>query len=304
MPAIGFIGLGAMGSSLAARMLAAGDEVHGYNRSRAKAEPLIEHGLIWHDTARELAAASDFTISMVSDDAALDAVSSGPDGLLAGLAPGALYIDMSTVSPDFSVGLAGRVRATGAEMLDAPVSGSIPQAQTGTLTIMVGGVQDAFARAEPVLAKLGSKVVHVGGNGKGLILKLAINVSLAAQVIAFSEGLVLAQRGGIDGRLAADVMSASPIGSTMLKARLPMILKLPERAWFDVALLHKDVRLALATAETLHAQLPSAHAADEIFGAAERLGYAHRDIAAVREVLDLYAEDIGAPIAALEAAGA
>ena len=296
MTAIGVIGLGSMGSRLAGRLLSAGEEVHGYNRSKARAEELIGRGLIWHGTPRELAAASDVTISMVSDDAALGAVATGPDGLLAGLSHGKVHLDMSTVSPDFSVALSERVRATGAEMLDAPVSGSVPQAETGTLTIMAGGDDQAFVVAEPVLSKLGSKVVHVGGNGKGLVLKLAINISLAAQVVAFSEGLVLAQRAEIDPALAADVMSGSPIGSTMLKARLPLILDLPEQAWFDVSLLHKDVRLALKTAETLRAQLPSAQTADEVFSAAERLGYAHRDIAAVYEILSLHSDELAAPM--------
>lgn len=301
--AVGFIGLGSMGSRLAGRLLAAGDEVHGYNRSRAKAEELIGQGLIWHDSPRALAAASDITISMVSDDAALDAVASGTEGLIAGLSTGKVYVDMSTVSPEVSVDLAARVRANGAEMLDAPVSGSVPQAETGTLTIMVGGDDRAFARAQPVLAQLGNKVVHVGGNGKGLILKLAINISLAAQVVAFSEGLVLAERADIEPRLAAEVMSESPIGSTMLKARLPLILDLPEQAWFDVALLHKDVRLALDAARPLRAQLPSARTADSVFGAAERLGYAHRDIAAVHEVLALHADELAASAGAQELIG-
>jgi 3-hydroxyisobutyrate dehydrogenase-like beta-hydroxyacid dehydrogenase len=300
MASVGFIGLGSMGSRMAARLLAAGYEVHGYNRSRAKAEGLIGRGLIRHDTPRELAAASAITISMVSDDAALDAVASGGDGLVAGLSAGKVYVDMSTVSPEISVDLAALVRGRGAEMLDAPVSGSIPQAEAGTLTIMVGGDGRAFAQAQPVLAQLGIKVVHVGENGKGLILKLAINISLAAQVLAFSEGLVLAERADIDPGLAAKVMSESPIGSAMLKARLPLILDLPQEGWFDVALLHKDVRLALEAARPLRAQLPSARTADGIFVAAERLGYAHRDIAAVHEVLVRHADEIAAASVAAE----
>ena len=292
MGSVGFIGLGSMGSRLAGRLLAAGYEVHGYNRSRARAEVLIARGLIWHDSPRELAAASGVTITMVSDDAALDAVASGADGLVAGLSSGKVYVDMSTVSPEVSVDLAARVRARGAEMLDAPVSGSVPQAEAGTLTIMVGGDERSFERVQPVLAQLGIKVVHVGGNGKGLILKLAINISLAAQMVAFSEGLVLAERPDIEPGLAAEVMSASPIGSTMLKARVPLILDLPDEAWFDVALLHKDVRLALEAARPLRAQLPSARTADDVLGAAERLGYGHRDIAAVHEVLAQHADEL------------
>lgn len=294
MAVIGFIGLGAMGSRLAGRLLASGHEVHGHNRTRERAEGLIERGLIWHETPRELAAASEVTLSMVSDDAALDAIAAGPEGLLAGLGPGKLYIDMSTVSPAASVALAARVQEIGAQMLDAPVSGSVPQAESGTLTIMVGGEERAFIRVEPLLAQLGARVVRVGANGQGLILKLAINISLAAQVIAFSEGLVLAQRAGIEPRLAADVMSESSVGSAMLRARVPLILNPPEQAWFDVALLHKDVRLALAAAGHLRTPVPSARSADAIFTMAERHGFAHRDIAAMRELLALQADEMAA----------
>jgi len=291
MASVGFIGLGAMGGRLAARLLSAGHEVHGYNRSKGKAAELIANGLIWYQNPREVASAADVTISMVSDDEALERISFGPDGILAGLSSGKVYVDMSTVSPEASVQLAERVSELGAQMLDAPVSGSVPQAETGTLTIMVGGEPGAFAVAEPILAALGSKVVRVGGNGKGLLLKLAINISLAAQIIAFSEGLVLAERGGIDPKLAAEVMAESPIGSPMLKARVPLILDLPAQAWFDVALLHKDVRLALKAAHDLQTLVPSAQVADAILGTAGLLGYAHRDVAVVHRVLARHAPE-------------
>ena len=158
----------------------------------------------------------------------LDAVASGPDGILAGLAAGQIWVDMSTVSPRASRELAERVTRAGASMLDAPVSGSVPQVQNGTLTIMVGGDDHAYARVEPVLRELGTPT-HVGENGQGLVLKLAINVSLAVQMLAFAEGLLLAERSGIDRRLAIDVMTQSPIGSPMLKARAPLLLDLPDR---------------------------------------------------------------------------
>jgi 3-hydroxyisobutyrate dehydrogenase-like beta-hydroxyacid dehydrogenase len=300
MSSIGFVGLGAMGGRLAGRLLAAGYEVHGYNRTRGKASPLVEQGLIWNDTPREVAAAVDIVFTMVSDDAGLDAVNSGPDGILAGLKPGEVYVDMSTVSPAASIAMSNRVSEVGARMLDAPVSGSVPQAQSGTLTIMVGGDEQAFATAEPVLAKLGTKVARIGGSGQGLVLKLAINISLAAQIVAFSEGLALAERSGIDSALAAEVMSESPIGSTMLKARVPLILDLPNEAWFDVSLLHKDIRLALDAARPLGQPLPSAQTADAVFVAAEQLGYAHRDIAAVHEVLGIHASETTVLIDQLE----
>jgi 3-hydroxyisobutyrate dehydrogenase-like beta-hydroxyacid dehydrogenase len=169
-------------------------------------------------------------------------------------------------------------------MLDAPVSGSVPQVQSGTLTIMVGGAQDAYRRVEPILRELGTPT-RIGRNGQGLALKLAINISLAVQTLAFSEGLLLATRDGIDPKLAAEVMAASPIGSPMLKARIPLVLDLPDEAWFDVRLMHKDIRLALAMADELGLRLPSAHAADEELTEAEQRGYGARDIASAYDVL-------------------
>ena len=285
MGTIGFVGLGAMGSQMAGRLLDSGNTVYGTNRTRSKAQDLIDRGLRWRGTPRDVADAADVTFSMVTDDSALDAITSGPNGILAGLADAKVYVDMSTVSPRVSAALGARVRATGAEMVDAPVSGSIPQAQAGTLAIMVGGTRQAFATVEPLLSVLGQTVTHVGDNGQGLVLKLAINISLAAQTLAFSEGLLLAERGGIDPQLAAEVMSTSSIGSPMLKARVPLILDLPEHAWFDVAMMHKDIRLAREAADELEIRLPAAKVVDETLTTAGKLGYAHRDLAALYEVL-------------------
>jgi 3-hydroxyisobutyrate dehydrogenase-like beta-hydroxyacid dehydrogenase len=282
---IGFIGLGAMGSRIAGRLLDGGHPVSATNRTAAKARPLIERGLVWLGSPREVAASTDVVLSMVTDDDALDAIATGPDGLLAGLAAGQVYADMSTVSPQASRRLAGRVRARGAHMLDAPVSGSIPQAESGTLAIMVGGEREAFAAVEPLLRELGRTVTHVGPNGQGLVLKLAINISLAVQTLAFSEGLLLAERAGVDPDLAAEVMSTSSIGSPMLKARTPLLLHLPDHAWFDVELMQKDIRLARRTAADLRVPLPSAAVADDVLTEARGLGYTHRDLAALHDVL-------------------
>lgn len=285
MSTIGFIGLGAMGSRIAGRLLDAGHDVYGTNRTRNKAERLIERGLQWRETPRGVATAADVVFSMVSDDDALDAISLGSDGILAGLVERKVYIDMSTVSPRASRELAARVDSLGAHMLDAPVSGSIPQAESGTLAIIVGGDRHAFGQVEPLLAELGQTVTHVGTNGQGLLLKLAVNISLAVQTLAFSEGLLLAERGGIDPQLAAAVMSTSSIGSPMLKARVPLLLDLPEHAWFDVTLMDKDIRLARDAADELATALPSAALADDMLNKARELGYAHRDLAALHQVL-------------------
>jgi 3-hydroxyisobutyrate dehydrogenase-like beta-hydroxyacid dehydrogenase len=284
LTAIGFVGLGSMGAPLAGRLL--GDhQVFGTNRTRSRADALIERGLVWRDTPREVAAAADVVISMVTDDNALAAITSGPDGILAGLRPGSVYVDMSTVSPQASRELAERVRAAGATLLDAPVSGSVPAATDGTLTIMVGGPETAFRTVEPLLRQLGRTVTHVGDNGQGLTLKLAINISLATQMLAFSEGLLLAQRGGIDPELAARAMAGAAIGSPMLQARVPLVLDLPEQPWFSVRLMHKDIGLALDAARQSQVPAPAASTADDMLTAAEKLGYGNRDIAALFRVL-------------------
>ncbi len=305
MSTLGFIGLGAMGSQITARLLDAGHAVYATNRTKSKAQPLIDHGLQWRDTPREVAAAAQVTFSMVTDDAALDAITSGPDGILAGLQEGKIYLDMSTVSPRASQDLAARVESLGAQMLDAPVSGSIPQAQSGTLAIMVGGDSTAFAAVKPLLHELGQTVTRIGPNGQGLVLKLAINISLAVQPLAFSEGLLLAERAGVDPELAAEVMGSSSIGSPMLKARIPLLLHLPDDAWFNVELMQKDIRLARQAADELAVPVPSAAVVDTMLTRARELGYGHRDLASLHEVLAKTAthSPAGAHTAALDSGG-
>jgi 3-hydroxyisobutyrate dehydrogenase-like beta-hydroxyacid dehydrogenase len=281
---IGFVGLGHMGGSMAARFLAAGYPVYGEEQNRAHAQGLIDDGLQWRETPREVAEVAEILFTSLPDDGVLESVASGSDGILAGLAAGKIWVDMSTVSPRASRGLAERVHALGAVMLDAPVSGSVPQVQAGTLTIMVGGDKDAFARVEPLLRELGM-ATHIGENGQGLVLKLAINISLAVQMLAFAEGVLLAERAGVDRKLAVEVMTESAIGSPMLKARAAFVLDLPDDAWFDIGLMQKDVALALDTARQLRVPLPSAAVADELLTVARALGYERRDLAALFEVL-------------------
>src|SRR3954471_1628743 len=248
--ALGFVGLGHMGGNMAVRFLGGGYTVYGETRHRAEVEALEREGLVWRDTPREIAEAADVVFTSVPNDSVLEEVASGPDGILAGLAAGKVWVDMSPVSPDVSRDLAQGVRERGAEMLDAPVSGSVPQVQTGTLTIMVGGDERAYARVDPIMRELGTPT-HVGENGQGLALKLAINISLAVQTLAFAEGLLLADRGGVARERAIEVMTQSPIGSPMLKARAGLVLDLSEDAWFDVGLMQKDIVLALDTARRL-----------------------------------------------------
>jgi 3-hydroxyisobutyrate dehydrogenase-like beta-hydroxyacid dehydrogenase len=283
-PTIGFVGLGHMGGAMAAHLLAAGYPVHGMNRTRRRAEQLIADGLTWHDTPRGVAEAADVVVTSLPDDDTLHAAAAGPDGVLAGLRAGTTWLEMSTVSPAASQELAARVPTTGAAMLDAPVSGSVPQVRAGSLTIMVGGDPNAYRRVEPVLRELGTPT-HVGTNGQGLVLKLAINISLAVQMLAFAEGLLLAARSGIARELALEVMADSSIGSPMLKARAPLVFDLPEDAWFTLALVQKDVELARDVAQKLGIPLPTADRVDEVLRLARVLGYEGRDLAALFQVL-------------------
>jgi 3-hydroxyisobutyrate dehydrogenase-like beta-hydroxyacid dehydrogenase len=295
MTAIGFVGLGAMGSRIAGRLLASGHAVYGTNRTRGKADPLVERGLIWRDSPREVAEQAGVVFSMVTDTTALAAVTGGPDGILAGLRPGSVYVDMSTVSPAASRELADRVRRLDAAMLDAPVSGSLPAAEAGSLAIMVGGDAAAFARVEPLLRELGQTVTHIGENGKALILKLGVNISLAVQMVAFSEGVLLAERAGVDPEVAIGVLSSSAVGSPMLRMRGPLVLDRPDAAWFDVDLMQKDVDLALAEGRSLHLPLPSTAIAGNVLASAQALGYGSEDIVAVFDVL---AQGVGSDAAA------
>ena len=286
MQTLGFIGLGKMGGNVAARYLAAGYTVYGEVRNRDGAQSLIEQGLRWLDTPRELAEAADIVMSSLPNDEVVQSVATGADGVIAGLSEGKIWADLSTISPSVSRELAAQVRDAGggAQMLDTPVSGSVPQVNSGTLTIMVGGEQEAYGRAEPVLRVLGNPE-YVGESGQGLVLKLAINISLAVQMLAFSEGLLLAERDGIEPHRAAQIMTESAIGSPMLKARVPLVLDRPDETWFDFELMHKDIALARQAATELGIPVPSTSAADDVLAKGEQLGYAHRDIAAMYELL-------------------
>jgi 3-hydroxyisobutyrate dehydrogenase-like beta-hydroxyacid dehydrogenase len=285
MASVGFIGLGVMGGGIAGRLLAADHDVHGWNRTRSKAAPLEERGLVWCDTPREVAERSDVVFTMVTNVGALDAVLDGDDGLLAGLGPGKVYVDMSTVSPAASRRVAERVRELGAEMLDAPVSGSVATLEAGQLSVMVGGSDEAFARVEPILRDVGPKVTHVGTNGQAALLKIAHNLSLAVQMLAFSEGVLLAEKAGIDRARAVEVLISSAIASPMVKYRGPFVLEQPDEAWFDVNMMQKDLVYALEAGRELDVPLPTTAVANEYLTAARALGLEQKDFAVLFDVL-------------------
>ncbi|MBI3243647.1 MAG: NAD(P)-dependent oxidoreductase [Chloroflexi bacterium] len=287
MTHLGFIGLGLMGSRIVKRLLNAGHSVTGHNRTRARAESLIQAGMQWADTPRQVATAADITFSMVSDTTALSSIADGPDGVLAGLsaASGKIYVDMSTVSPRLIRNLAGRVAATGAQMLEAPVSGSIPAAEGGTLIFFVGGEAETLEKVRPIFEILGQKIVHVGANGQGVSMKIAINLNLATQLLSLFESLLLAERSGIPRQAALDALLNSVAASPAMKYRAPFIFKMPDEVWFSVAMMQKDLQLALELGRELGVPLYSVAQANEMLSAARALGYGDEDFAALFKVL-------------------
>ena len=285
MANLGFVGLGVMGSQMVNRLLEKGHAVTGYNRTRTKAQWLIDKGMKWAESPRAVAAAADVTFAMVTNAAALAAITDGPDGIVAGLGAGKLFIDMSTVSPEVSRATAAKVRAKSADMVDAPVSGSVITLQEGKLSVMVGGRKETFERLKALLLDIGPKVTYVGDNGIALSMKIAVNLQLAVQMMAFSEGVLLAEKSGIAREVAVDVMVHSAIASPMIQYRGPFVLQQPEEAWFDVNMMQKDMLLALEMGRKLNVPVPTTAISNEFLTAARGMGYEKLDFAAMFDVL-------------------
>jgi 3-hydroxyisobutyrate dehydrogenase-like beta-hydroxyacid dehydrogenase len=285
MANLGFVGLGVMGSRMVDRLLDKGHTVTGFNRTRSKAQWLIDRGMKWADSPRAVSAAADVTLSMVTNSAALEGIAGGADGIIAGLGSGKIWIDMSTVSPEISKALAARVREKGADLLDAPVSGSVITLEQGKLSVMVGGRAESFQRVQPLLLDLGPKVTHVGENGLALVMKIATNLNLAVQMLAFSEAVLLAERSGIARETAVDVLTHSAIASPMVQYRGPFVLKMPDEAWFNVNMMQKDMLLALELGRKADVPLPTTATANQFLTAARAMGYVEQDFAVVFEVL-------------------
>jgi 3-hydroxyisobutyrate dehydrogenase-like beta-hydroxyacid dehydrogenase len=285
MANLGFVGLGVMGGRMVKRLLDHGHKVTGYNRTRSKAEWLQEAGMHWGSSPKDVAEAADITFSMVTNTTALRAITSGPEGVIAGLKPGKIYVDMSTVSPAASQELAAQVATQGAQMLDAPVSGSVITLEEGKLSVMVGGDPDAFERVKPILQDIGPKVTLVGKNGLAVAMKIATNLSLAVQMLAFSEGVLLAEKIGIQRETAVEVLLNSVIASPMVKYRGPFVLEQPDEAWFNVNMMQKDMNLALELGQQLDVPLPTTAVTNEYLTAARGMGMAQKDFAIVFNVL-------------------
>jgi 3-hydroxyisobutyrate dehydrogenase-like beta-hydroxyacid dehydrogenase len=283
---LGFVGLGAMGQLIVPRLIAAGHRVTGWNRSRDKAEPLVAAGMAFADSPQAVAQASEIVFSIVTDANAVRAVALGPDGILSGLAPGRIYLDMSTIDPDASRAVAVEFRKSGAFMLDAPISGSPVTVKAGQASIMVGGDAAAFERAKPVLLAIGPKVTRIGDNGLACQMKIAVNLLLMVEVIAFGEAVALAEKGGVARAAAVDAILKSVAASPVLGYRGPFILEgqMPAVPLADVTLQQKDMLLALDLGRRLGSPVPLAAAANEMMNACRGLGIDHRDFVTAHEV--------------------
>lgn len=285
MATVGFVGLGVMGGNIAIRLLSAGHVVEGYNRTTAKAASLADLGMTVAATPRAAAQGASVVFSMVSDGEALHQVCAGENGILAGLSTGAIFVDLSTVGPVASEAARIATEERGCRFLAAPVSGSVSTIRAGNLLFMVGGALEALDEVRPVLLDIGSGIMHVGSVQQAAAMKLAVNLSVAMQVIAFSEGVLLAERYGVKPEQAVDILLGSVVASPMLAYRGRFLLDPPEVAWFTVALARKDLRIAQDMAERVNLPLWSAAAAAQVLAAAEALGFGDEELASVGRAL-------------------
>jgi 3-hydroxyisobutyrate dehydrogenase-like beta-hydroxyacid dehydrogenase len=282
---VGFAGLGAMGAGIAQRLRDAGHDVTGWNRTKPKAQPLLDAGMGWADTPRELAAQSDVLFTMLTDNRALEATAGGEDGILAGLRPGTVWADLSTIAPDASVELAERARERGAFFLDTPVSGSPATLAAGQMSVMVGGDREAFEHVEDVLGAIGPKVTYIGPNGQAILTKVAINLALVVSVTAFAEGVALVEKAGVDREAVVDAALKSVIASPVLGYRAPLLVD-DTAVFADVDLQQKDLVLAQELARRLGEAIPTCAATSEMLSAARGGDLRERDF--VVSVHDAY----------------
>jgi 3-hydroxyisobutyrate dehydrogenase-like beta-hydroxyacid dehydrogenase len=285
MANLGFTGLGKMGGRVAKRLVDAGHTVTGYNRTKSKAQWLLDAGMHWGGSPRQVAETSDIIFSMVTNTAALHEILHGDDGILAALTPGKIYIDMSTISASASREVAALVAGKGAYMLDAPVSGNVINVQEGTVSMMVGGERATFEQVLPILQDITPKVTYVGGNGQAIVMKIAINLSLSTQFLGFCEGILLAEKNGIARATAVEAWRNSALASPATWHRAPFILEKPAETWFDVNMMQKDLLLALELGRSSDVPLPSVALSNELLTSARAMGLAKEDFAVMFDVL-------------------
>lgn len=283
---VGFIGLGDMGQAIVPRLLAAGHQVTGWNRSKEKGEPLFKLGMSWANSPRELAAGSEVVISIVTDSEAVKSIALGENGIIHGLRKDAAYLDMSTIDPEASRAVGAEFHKAGLVMMDAPISGTTLTIGQGKASVMVGGGKAAFERVQPVLLAIGPKVTYIGAQGLAVQLKVALNMTLVIEVIGFCEGVALAEKGGVPRQVAVDAMLKSVVASPVIAYRAPLILEghIDDATYGNVDLQQKDMLLALNLARKMGVPVPLAAAANEMLNACRGLGLEHHDFVTVYEV--------------------
>jgi len=275
-----------MGQLIVPRLMNAGHQVTGWNRSRDKAAPLIKAGMIWAETPRQAAEQSEIVFSIVTDAKAVRSVALGPDGIVSGIAKGGIFIDMSTIEPEESRAVAEEFEKAGAIMLDGPLSGSPVTVKAGNASIMIGGDEKAFERVKPVLLAIGPKVTRIGGNGLACQMKIAVNLLLMVEVVCFGEAVALAEKGGVERAVALDAILKSVAASPVLGYRGPFILEgnMPKVPLADVTLQQKDMLLALNLGRKLGSPVPLAAAANEMMNACRGLGIDANDFVVAHQV--------------------
>ncbi len=280
-PSVGLIGLGLMGRPMGANLLKAGYALTVWNRTAARATELAKQGAKLAATAREAAAASDVLFTIVSDPPALEEVLWGPRGAMEGLRGAAIYVDSSTVSPSLARRIAAACGERGTRFLDAPVTGGTWGAEKGELVFMVGGDAATLKEVEPILGAMGKRWFHLGPNGAGQTIKLAMNMILALQVQGLAEALALVTSAGIAGEKLVEVMQSSMARSGVLDVKAPMLLKGNYTPSFPLRLMHKDLGLALDLANQMGTPLPATAAARETYNAVKGTAKEDLDYAAV-----------------------
>jgi len=283
---IGFLGLGTMGAPMAANLAKAGFGLTVWNRTAAKMEPFVRLGAKAGKGPAHVAAEVDIVITMVSQPMDVEQVVLGQDGVVDGIKPGAVLIDMSTVSPATSRKLAGAVTTKRAEFLDAPVVGSKGPATEGALVILVGGLPTTLERCRPVFSAMGKTVIHAGGVGMGSALKLATNLMLAHLVSGFAEGLLLVQRAGIEPKRYLEVLEASTFRSPWYQTKGVGMLKRDFSAHFALKHMRKDLRLMGELADETGAAVPITKAVEQLFAASEAAGKGDLDYSAILAQLE------------------
>ena len=253
---VGFIGLGIMGRGMAANLLKHGFDVQVWNRTASRTEPLVAQGAQAASSPAAIAQECPIVITCVSDTPDVEAVVLGPQGVLEGVQPGSLLIDCSTISPQITIDIAAKLAAKEAHMLDAPISGGSEGAEKGTLSIMVGGEAEQFARAMPYFEAMGTTITHVGVQGAGQTVKLVNQILVVGNCVAMCEALLFAQAGGVDLQKTFDAISQGAAGSWMFTNRAPQIMRRDWSPGFMVGLQQKDLRLVLAAADQVGVPLP------------------------------------------------